>query len=297
MHGEIVRNQGEPPGIPIWQVARATSAAPGYLPEIKIRKGNGSGIHDYNRFKDGGFGTNNPSRETYHDIVNKHGGHSKNIGLFLSIGTGNTPYDMFDRGRGILKDPQFWRKPLANFRAATRLPSRTLNAHEDVQHHAYHDGQEFFSYFRFDGGDDLGLLALDEWKSYRAAGLRGKNKEPGCITIRKIELAVAKYLQRRDVQQQMKACAKLLVRRRRLRTRDPSAWDRYASASYYECYWKNCERKKILTAQKYEEHIKDRHHIRVFDQKIVDRIRQSRRCWIYNDQPGIGNVLQEPDQG
>lgn len=281
MHRQFVRNQGPPPKLPIWQVARATSAAPGYFPQIKIQMGN---ENRRIRFKDGGFGTNNPSREAYHDIVNKHGGHSKKIGLFVSIGTGDTHYDMFDREQGIWKNPRFWRKPLANLRAATKLPSRTLKAHEVVEHLSYHDGREFFSYFRFDGGKDLGKLKLDEWNSYKAATLRGKNKESGCITIKKIEVAVASYLQNREVQEQLKACAKLLVRRRRLRTRDPSAWDRYASASYYTCAWKGCEQTIIYTAQEYKEHIKDKHRIRGVDQAIESTIHQSRHCWVYRNQ-------------
>lgn len=290
-HRDIVRNQGDPPKLPIWQVARATSAAPGYFPQIKIEAGNG---HGRIRFKDGGFGTNNPSREAYHDIVNKHGGHNKNIGLFVSIGTGNSPYDMFDRGQGIWKNPRFWRKPLANLRAAIKLPSTTLNAHEHVEHLSYHNQKEFFSYFRFDGGDDLGKLKLDEWKSYKAAGLRDKSKTSGCITIRKIESAVANYLNNRDVQEQLKVCAKLLVRRRRLRTRDSSAWDRYASASHYECAWKGCEREIIYTAQGYRKHIKEKHHIDVTDQAIAKsiekRMQESRHCWVYRNQPKAKKV-------
>lgn len=192
---------------------------------------------------------------------------------------------MFDRVDGIWKIPRFWRKTLANFHAATRLPARTLHAHEDVRDIAYQDQKEHFPYFRFEGGDDLGKLALDEWKSYKAAGLRGKSKDSGCITIKKIETAVAVYLQRPEVQKELKRCAELLVRRRRLRTRDPSAWDRYASASYYECALKGCERKIIYTTQEYKEHIEEKHKFRVAETAIQNTIHQSRHCWVYRNQP------------
>lgn len=282
-HGEIVRNQGPAPKLPIWQVARATAAAPGYFPEIKIQTETGTGSQT-RRFKDGGFGTNNPSREAYHDIVTKHGGHSKSVGLFISIGTGLTPFDMFDRKDGFWKMPGFWRRPYANLKAAIRLPSRTLGAHEDVMYYSHHDDKDFFPYYRFDGGKKLGELTMDEWKSYRAPHLRGKNKVSGCITIEKIESAIATYLVRRDVQKALEACAKLLVRRRRLRTRDESAWDRYASASYYECKYKGCERSRINTAQDYKEHVRTRHQFLGVDQAVTNTMRDSRHCWIYRGQ-------------
>lgn len=44
----------------------------------------------YVRFKDDGFGSNNPSEEVHHDIVKAHGGANKNIGPLVSIGIGKS---------------------------------------------------------------------------------------------------------------------------------------------------------------------------------------------------------------
>lgn len=272
------RNYGEPPKLPIWQVARATSAAPGYFRPISIPKGNGHGTQEHTKFKDGGFGTNNPSRETYYDIVNKHGGHSKSIGIFVSIGTGETPLKKFAQGSGHL------RNFLVNLNAAIKLPSRTHGAHEDMEHLAFHDGKDIFAYYRFNGGEELGKIALDEWKSHHFTQLTSQNDERGCKTVKKIDDSIATYLKQTDVQRELIACAKLLVRRRRLRTRDAFQWDRYASASYYVCDFKGCEKKRIKTGHLYKEHTQNEHRIPVVDQEGEKKMRHSRRCWIYPNQ-------------
>lgn len=269
-------NHGDAPNLPIWQVARATSAAPGYFRPIKINKGNGGDPRHRIRFKDGGFGTNNPTKEAYYDIADKHGGLSK-IDLVISIGTGKTPLDLFARRPGHLNNA------IANLRAATKLPSRTLGAHTDMLRLAK-DSEELFSYYRFEGGETLGELKMDEWKSHHFTALTGHSDKSGCKTIRKIEVGTAAYLQQRDVQRDLAACARLLVRRRRLRTRDVSKWDRYASASHYECYLDGCEASRIKTSQQYEDHIKSHHSVRI-DDSVRKRMQSSRRCWIYRNTP------------
>lgn len=45
-------------------------------------------------FKDGGFGSNNPSEETYYEVAGKHSG-SKNMGPFISIGLDSVSLNMF----------------------------------------------------------------------------------------------------------------------------------------------------------------------------------------------------------
>lgn len=75
----------------------------------------GSHTHGNVRFKDGGFGCNNPSEEAYHDIVHEHGGFSGAVGPFISIGTGETRLNLFARASGNL------RNSLANFKAAKSI--------------------------------------------------------------------------------------------------------------------------------------------------------------------------------
>ena len=143
--------------------------------------------------------------------------------------------------------------------------------------------EEIFPYYRFDGGARLGEVKLDEWKSHKYTGLTGKTSQPGHKTLERIYVATAAYLQRRDVQNDLVEVAKLLVKRRRLRTRDPSAWERYASASYYYCTHDGCERGRIDTRQLYKEHLKERHHIQVADEALEKTMLESRHCWVYRN--------------
>ncbi len=277
--GEPKRNYGDPLGVPIWQIARATSAAPGIFRPITIPTADGQ---SFVRFKDGGFGTNNPTREAFGDIKHKHGGQTKNIELVISIGTGETSVSRFPKKKGNIQNA--W----ANLKAATKLPSRTNQAHETMNALANLDGKKQFSYFRFTGGKDLGDVALDEWETHRLTGLTGRENQSGAKTIKKISLAMAHYLRQPSVQRDLAACAKILVARRQLMIRDESRWERYASASYYVCTLQGCQKAKITTRQEYEQHIKSEHSAKLIDQSIESTMHQARRCWIYQNLPVPG---------
>lgn len=256
----------------IWEVARATSAAPGYFPPIRIKTGHGSEVIT---FKDGGFGSNNPSEEAYQDILDKHGG-SMHMGPFISIGTGITPLDMFGKRSDNLSTF------IANIKTTIKLPSRTLRAHGNMVRHANRDNEERFPYFRFDGGHDLGEVDLGEWETHRLTRVTGKDKSSGRKTLKKIETAVAVYLHDREVQKDLMECAKLLVNRRRLRARDASNWDRYASYSHYECDLKGCQKRLVNTAHDFKEHLRRDHKFRLVDPVIDKKILECRRVrWLY----------------
>lgn len=271
-HGQqrTLRNFGDPPTLPIWQVARATSAAPNYFPLIAVNTASGGRT----KFKDGGFGSNNPSDEAYFDIMYKHGGTPKNIGPFTSIGTGIPALEIFSRKEGNLYNA------IANVKAAIKHPTRTLKVHDTILGHSK---ESDFPYYRFDGGKDLGEIALDEWKSHKFTRLRGKSPTPGGKTLEKLHRATSEYLKDPEVQGDLVECAKLLVRRRRLRTRDLSAWERYASASSYECDSKGCERKPFHTRQLYKEHISAKHNMKINDEGIEVSLLKNRKCWTYSD--------------
>ena len=274
---QALRNHGDAHVLPIWQVARATSAAPGYFPPMSMRSGNGPEVVT---FKDGGFGSNNPSEEAYYDIANKHGGTSKNIGPFVSIGTGSIPLKMFPGRKRNLKN---LRNTIANGKTLMQLPSRTARAHENMIRISNFDRKELFPYYRFDGGDRLGKVDLGEWKSHRYTFITGRDNTPGCKTLAEIEAATADYLGRRDVQRDLKEVAKILVERRRLRTRNESEWDRYASFSYYECDFKGCNRERINTLQKFKEHVRKKHHHTSVDDRVLEaQLKKKRRnYWVY----------------
>lgn len=267
-------NYGEAANIPIWQVARATSAAPRYFPPIKIQRGNEPG---FLRFKDGGFGFNNPSHEVYKDVVNKHDGmHSQSMGPFISIGTGYSDLEMFSTRSGNLSNAR------SNLKAAFNLPSRTMNAHLKMLEVSYSDNKEVFPYYRFDGGERLGKIPLDEWKGNRFKWLTRKTSEPGYKTLEKMEVATAIYLKDRNVERRLQDCAKVLVRRRRLRARYLSEWDRYASFSYYECDLKGCQRSRIDKAAEFLDHLRNVHGMRLRDEVMEKKMSERRRIyWVY----------------
>ena len=272
MRQRAPRQQGPAPRLPIWKVARATSAAPGYFPPIKIPKGQDP--NEFVMFKDGAFGVNNPSEEAWVDILHKHGGLDNSVAIFVSIGTGVHSTSIFP------DHPGNWQNLKANLKGAIRHPARTRGVHENMAIRS--DSAAGFEYFRFDGGEPLGDVALDEWKSHSLfAKFRGKSAMPGCITIDKMNQATAGYLQEPSVQEDLLKVAELLVRRRRLRARDLSAWDRYASASWYECTHKGCEHRVIDTSDLYKQHVKDEHDIKLVEDIIERDMRRSRHCWTY----------------
>lgn len=229
-------------------------------------------------FKDGAFGVNNPSEEAWMDIIHKHGGLDNSVAIFVSTGTGVHSTSIFP------DHPGHWQNLKANLKGAIRHPARTRGVHENMAIRS--DSAAGFEYFRFDGGEPLGDVALDEWKSHSSfAKFRGKNAMPGCITIEKMNKATAGYLQEPSVQEDLLKVAELLVRRRPLRTRDLSAWDRCASASWYECTLKGCPHKIIDTSDHYKQHVKEDHAIKLVEEIIERDMRRSRHCWTYRPAP------------
>jgi len=282
IRGAPDRNPGRPSQNRIALVGRATSAAPSYFPPVRIpvpdiHKGGEKIV----RFKDGGFGSNNPSLETYNDVVRKHGGYSKNVGIFVSVGTGSSELKLFDK-EGLTRAGTRVREFSANFRAARKLASRTQGAHEAMAGHAFRDNKVAFPYSRFDGGRELGKIKMDEWRSNRISNLiTGKQTVSGGITLQNIEKAVKLYLSDPSVQNELDDRARLLVNRRRLRTRDESKWDRYASASWYECPFTCNDMAEHKTYTEFEEHVWAEHHEQFTSEGIEAIAQRSRKCWLY----------------
>ena len=135
------RNPGVANDCQIWQVALATTAAPGYFPTVKF---------DGKAFVDGGFGSNNPSHEVSMELSNLH---PSNPVCLVSIGSG--------KRRAV---PRFSSRPLGRLycyvRAAVDLATDTEIVHQNMRGVAARS--ESFSYFRFDvpGLEDV---LLDEW--------------------------------------------------------------------------------------------------------------------------------------
>jgi hypothetical protein len=271
-----IRNAGPAQDMEIPLVGRATTAAPGYFRHLTTRIG-GTTL----RFKDGGFGCNNPSWEIYKDIKALLANGSKDMGPFISIGTGVSDVHLFPEKQGHLRHR--W----AELSAVTRgLPTRTKGAHDAMLHAAYPDDHTKFQYSRFDGGYALGTVSMDEWVPNDRTGFAlfmGKHKNSGRDIIKKIEEAIKLYLANQEVQDELNKCAKILIQRRRRQTRDQSKWDRFASASCYICPYKKCKERRHDTLELYKSHVR-RNHPRDVNQKQLDaEAHHARRCWLYRD--------------
>lgn len=224
------------------------------------------------RFKDGGFGCNNPSEEAYHDVVEAHGGLSQNIGPFVSIGTGVGKFRLFSNKKGNFRDV------CTNAIAALKRPALTTLADKSMSYLADFDRAKRFPYFRFDGGEVLGEMAMDEWKTNKSKHRSRAQRPPGGKTLENIQRAVETYLQRKSVQRDLEDCAKLLVQRRRLRTKDSSRWHRYATSSYYLCDDGTCKKARFNTCLDFRSHLESSHGFEARG-TLDEKMEKSRGYW------------------
>ena len=132
--------------IPIWQVARATSAAPTYFKPPII---------DGLEYVDGGFGANNPCVEIYEEVRKMNNDSKKSASTILSIGTGKNNEARRFKGTGLqryLNYLNFARK-WASDSEQTHLAM--LKAKKEVN----------FNYFRLNVEEGLDRMKLDEWRA------------------------------------------------------------------------------------------------------------------------------------
>ena len=194
------RNPNDLSEFDIWQVARATSAAPSYFKSTRL--------YEY-RYFDAAVNINNPSNEMYKEVslINKT---HESIELLLSIGTGNQK---------------------GNTTKAKHSLQKELNDISDLVHQKILQAkkQDPFTYYRWDVQGGLQDVRLDEWKPI----------ESGDITLSRIENATNRYLDSPEVEEQIRGCADLLVRARSLRAQT-MRWEMYATGTRYRCPIPDC---------------------------------------------------------
>ena len=140
------RNPGQAHDIPIWQVARATSAAPTYFKPVVI---------DGLEYIDGGFGANNPCAEIYDEVKRMNNNYEKCVDLILSVGTGkNKKLNRF-QGHGI---GRYWN--YLNF--ARKWATDSEKTHDQMLRDKRNSPFKFH-YYRLNVEEGLGLMKLDEW--------------------------------------------------------------------------------------------------------------------------------------
>lgn len=142
------RNPCQAHDIPIWQVARATSAAPTYFKPAVI---------DGLEYIDGGFGANNPCAEIYDEVKRMNNNYDKCVDFILSVGTGkNKKLNRF-QGHGIQR---YWN--YLNF--ARKWATDSENTHDQMIKYKRNSSYKF-AYYRLNVEEGLGLMKLDEWRA------------------------------------------------------------------------------------------------------------------------------------
>ncbi len=286
------RNPGLAHDVPIYQVARATSAAPTYFKPPKI------GDLEY---LDGGFGANNPCIEIYDEVRRMNNNSESCIQIIVSIGTGRSEIARF----GPRGPTRYWNF----FNFAKKWASESESTHIDMMKKLTHSSFKF-EYFRLNVDEGLAAMKLDEWKarsamriklgrcfgrlrSVKPSPLAGADDQarlshesdrrerenrnarqngsdlrvpewfqPKNRTLEEITRCTEKYLARPDVQKRIKECADILVRSRRARAaQDPQRWEKTCFGAWYQCNVEKCPRaeKEYANREALKRHLVSKH--------------------------------------
>lgn len=266
-------NAGRAAPCSIIEVGRATSAATNYFRPIKIKNWGVKGFEKKEiSFVDGGFGTNNPSHEILRDIKRKRKAPNEVIEVFASFGTGVSDEHLEGKLSSLLRMVEEMKKEITNVLPAHKAMEDDSGIHDE-------DGNKRFHYFRFDGGKALGEVAMDEWSGRRRSQMRLRSRPTGEETLKTMDIAVKKFLKEEQVKKDLDELALILVRRRRLRTRDTLAWERYACASRYECSQAGCHA-WLYTPEELRAHLGSE-HTNLLEIDCSAAVEGSKKCWTY----------------
>lgn len=193
------RNPGDPNTFAIWQVARATSAAPSYFNSIHMFEA---------RYFDAAVNLNNPSWEVVREVSLLAEESDDAIDLLLSVGggnaKGNNPRLSFGTG-SLLQE----------------LADISDVVHDKVKVESKVQG---FGYFRFDVKEGLQAVRMAEWRP----------RPSGKITLDKIHMATERYLKQEGIRASIRQCAEQLVDKRTQRSQT-MRWERFATGTIYRC--------------------------------------------------------------
>ncbi|KAF4342803.1 calcium-independent phospholipase A2-gamma [Fusarium beomiforme] len=240
-------NAGPADTTAIWEVARATTAAPRYFESIKIRG---------KKFLDGGMVANNPSLLAIREIHNLHG---TIPALFVSIGTGlkiagqrtRTPReasnDITVLRRAATKDnvrrKQFLKKYIEIGR---HWKNWMVDCEEDNGTNGWRAHCDAINLtenlYRLNVGGDLHTIPLDDWRP----------SNTGEDTLEFIRSQTEAYLEQERVREYIDSIAAKAVEIRRLRAATEQ-WERFAVDVMYRCL--DCFRRPYDTRAKLREHL------------------------------------------
>jgi hypothetical protein len=211
---------------PLWQVARATSAAPFYFESIKIGE---------RKFLDGGMGANNPALLALGEIRHKH---RYSPALFVSIGAGvkhplpkkkrmDEAREFFSSDRtDDVSRKQFIKKYLELGRLSKDLMTDTEGIMNDWLDACEGHGTPRR---RFNVEHGLGIIPIDDWRP----------AETGAITLEQIRNRTEEYLSDEEVRRDLDFCAQQLVEIRHRRSRT-ERWEMFATDLEYYCPHPEC---------------------------------------------------------
>ena len=224
-------NEGADP-LKIWEVTRATSAAPFYFKMLEVEV---DGLHK--SFKDGGIRENNPSGAALSEFHSLFDGRADYPALMLSIGTGRP--DQTQDGFASA-----WPGPFGNISIVRQalekravLQNLLIKYTEGERQHTQmreHARGEHTWYKRLNVSDGLQNMPLDEWVK---GDWQGQKNVLGGASLTKMEVATEKYL-KRDFEPKvdsyappltmLRQAAEKLVRQRRAREAEGGVrWDTF----------------------------------------------------------------------
>ncbi|KAF1963562.1 FabD/lysophospholipase-like protein [Byssothecium circinans] len=211
----------------IWQVTRATSAAPFFFKMLEAD----FGVRGKVGFKDGGIRENNPSHAAYSESVSRNGGDSEPA-LLLSVGTGR-PDTSNDGFAAVWPGPfgkvplmKQWSEKFAVFKNILIKYTEGEEKHKVMRTIA--KGEHRW-YKRLNVDNGLEDMKLDNWISGKWKNPKtGKIAEvPGGKTLSRMEEVTFAYLNRDNIEKKvqeyqppkivLQQVAERLVRHRRLR--------------------------------------------------------------------------------
>ena len=223
----------------IWQVTRATSAAPFYFEMLRAEV---EGVEK--AFKDGGIRENNPSGAALSEFHALYEGRVKKPALMLSVGTGipNQESDGFANSwSGILGRLPGMNKFLEKRAVIQNVLIKYTEG--EKQHHfmRQHAEGENTWYKRLNVNEGLGTMPLDEWVNGQ---WHGEKNVRGGETLTKMEDVTRRYLEREfdaavdsyaPPYMMVRQAAEKLVRQRRARERlGGERWDAFVAKNLHQ---------------------------------------------------------------
>ncbi|OCL05346.1 FabD/lysophospholipase-like protein [Glonium stellatum] len=268
-------NPGRAHRDPIWQVARATSAAPKYFSSISFGD---------RTFRDGGMVANNPSKLALNEVWQMH---EQPPRLLLSIGTG-TPEDLtagqpeFSQRRvSYIKD---WFNVIELLKTLATQSERT---HQDLESELDKlDSKSKVQYFRFNVEGGVRDVVLDQWEPRKG----GKATKDKMLNLTK------QYLSQQDVNERMLECARELVQVRRRRA-ETDRWEQFAREFVYYCTEDSCKKisRTFETREALRQHSYDAHSF-VWDVRVKNHCELQHACfWDQCQHHGV-NVFKRREE-